>query len=63
MFLDLDGDQDESIDIDELKGDMAYILEGDARTPEDLMADSDANGDGYIDFDEFVDYMNFDNLY
>ena len=50
MFLNLDGDQDGLVDIDELRDVMAYVMEGETRTPEDLMADADANGDEYIDF-------------
>jgi hypothetical protein len=43
-------DDDERVDIDELRDDMATILKGETRTPEDLMAETDSNGDGYIDF-------------
>ena len=51
MFKALDEDDDERVDIDELRDDMATVLKGETRTPEDLMAETDANGDGYIDFD------------
>jgi hypothetical protein len=40
----------ESVNIDELRDDMATVLKGETRTPEDLMEETDANGDGYIDF-------------
>ena len=51
MFKALDEDDDERVDIDELRDDMATVLKGETRTPEDLMAETDSNGDGYIDFD------------
>jgi Ca2+-binding EF-hand superfamily protein len=50
MFKALDEDHDGFVDIDELRDDMATVLKGETRTPEDLMAETDANGDGYIDF-------------
>jgi Ca2+-binding EF-hand superfamily protein len=62
MFLNLDGDQDGLVDIDELRDVMAYVMEGEIRTPEDLRADADANGDEYIEFNEFVDDMIFYSL-
>ena len=63
MFLDLDGDQDGLIDIDELSYDMATVLKGETRTPEDLMEETDTNRDGFIDYDEFVDDIDLDSLY
>ena len=51
MFLDLDGDQDGLIDIDELSYDMATVLKGETRTPEDIMEETDTNRDGFIDYD------------
>ena len=59
MFLDLDGDQDGLVDIDELRDVMAYVMEGETRTPEDLMADADVNGDGYIDFNGGLFHSNY----
>jgi len=50
MFKALDENDDERVDIDELRDDMTTILKGETRTPEDLMAETDSNGDGYIDF-------------
>ena len=50
MFKALDEDHDGFVDIDELRDDMATVLKGETRTPEDLMEETDANGDGYIDF-------------
>jgi hypothetical protein len=37
--------------IDELKDDMATVLKGETRTPEELMAETDTNGDGHVDFE------------
>jgi hypothetical protein len=42
--------RDELIDIDELRDDMTTVLEGEIRTPEDFLEETDTNGDGYIDF-------------
>ena len=55
MFMLLDEDHDGVIDIDELRDDMETVLKGEIRTPEELMAETDTNGDGNIDFDEFVE--------
>jgi Ca2+-binding EF-hand superfamily protein len=51
MFMLLDEDHDGVIDIDELRDDMETVLKGETRTPEELMAETDTNGDGHIDFD------------
>lgn len=51
MFMLLDEDHDGVIDIDELRDDMETVLKGEIRTPEELMAETDTNGDGNIDFD------------
>ena len=50
MFKLLDEDHDGVIDIDELRDDMETVLTGETRTPEELMAETDTNGDGNIDF-------------
>ena len=54
MFNALDEDHNGFVDIDELKDDMATVLKGETRTPEELMAETDTNGDGHVDFEEFV---------
>jgi Ca2+-binding EF-hand superfamily protein len=51
MFNALDKDHDGFVDINELKEDMNTILEGETRTPEELMEETDTNGDGNVDFD------------
>ena len=51
MFMLLDEDHDGVVDIDELRDDMETVLKGEIRTPEELMAETDTNGDGHIDFD------------
>jgi Ca2+-binding EF-hand superfamily protein len=38
----LDEDHDGFVDIDELRDDMATVLKGETRTPEDLMEETDA---------------------
>jgi Ca2+-binding EF-hand superfamily protein len=48
MFMLLDEDHDGVIDIDELRDDMETVLKGETRTPEELMAETDTNGDGHI---------------
>ena len=50
MFMLLDEDHDGVVDIDELRDDMETVLKGETRTPEELMSESDTNGDGHIDF-------------
>ena len=50
MFKALDENQDGFVDIDELKDDMATVLKGETRTPDELMDETDTNGDGNIDF-------------
>jgi len=50
MFKLLDEDDDECVDVDESKDNMATVLKGETRTPEELMVETDTNGDGYIDF-------------
>ena len=59
MFKALDEDDDERVDIDELRDDMATVLKGETRTPEELMAETDSNGDGYIDFDGEQAHVSF----
>ena len=56
----LDKDHDGFVDINELKEDMNTILEGETRTPEELMEETDTNGDGNVDFDEFVNDISSD---
>ena len=51
MFNALDEDHNGFIDIDELKDDMATVLKGETRTPEELMGETDTNGDGHVDFE------------
>ena len=51
MFKALDKNHDGFVDIDELKEDMNTILEGETRTPEELMEETDTNGDRNVDFD------------
>jgi Ca2+-binding EF-hand superfamily protein len=51
MFNALDEDHNGFVDIDELKDDMATVLKGETRTPEELMAETDTNGDGHVDFE------------
>lgn len=50
IFKALDEDHDGFVDIDELKDDMATVLKGESRTPDELMDETDTNGDGKIDF-------------
>ena len=59
MFTALDGDRDELIDIDELRDDMTTVLEGEIRTPEDFLEETDTNGDGYIDFAGGLSHVSF----
>jgi Ca2+-binding EF-hand superfamily protein len=47
-FNALDEDHNGFVDIDELKDDMATVLKGETRTPEELMAETDTNGDGHV---------------
>ena len=51
MFKALDEDHDGFVDIYELKDDMDTVLKGETRTPEELMAETDTNGDGHVDFE------------
>ena len=51
MFMLLDEDHDGVVDINELRDDMETVLKGETRTPKELMAETDKNGDGNIDFD------------
>ena len=51
MFKALDEDQDGFVDIDELRDDMSTVLKGETRTPEELMVETDTNGDGKVDFE------------
>ena len=51
MFKALDEDHDGFVDIDELRDDVATVLKGETRTPEELMAETDTNGDGKVDFE------------
>lgn len=50
IFQALDEDHDGFVNIDELKDDMATVLKGESRTPDELMDETDTNGDGKIDF-------------
>jgi Ca2+-binding EF-hand superfamily protein len=45
MFMLLDEDHDGVVDINELRDDMETVLKGETRTPEELMAETDTNGD------------------
>ena len=63
MFKALDENHDGFVDIDELKDDMATVLKGESRTPDELMDETDTNGDGNIDFIEFVNDIMPNNPY
>lgn len=57
MFIQLDVDKNGLLSLDELKGGMEKIfgeMKGNAKEYADLMASLDRDGNGYIDYTEFI---------
>ena len=63
MFKALDEDHDGFVDIDELRDDMATVLKGETRTPEELMVETDTNGDGKVDFEGRQSHVYFNMIF
>ena len=63
MFKALDEDHDGFVDIYELKDDMDTVLKGETRTPEELMAETDTNGDGHVDFEGGQSHVSFNVIF
>ena len=63
MFKALDKDHDGFVDIDELKDDMDTVLKGETRIPEEIMEETDTNGDGHVDFDGRQWHVSFNMIF